>query len=122
MINSNELRLGITLYDNLRKKEVTISKKHLREFLIDEASFVKRYLPVGITEEKLVKCGFEKLCDWFFIKNILKLEIFNDRNYTQVRLIKSINDSTELTTIQYLHQLQSLFIDLTKTELKYENN
>ena len=84
-------------------------------FGIDHAH---NYEPIEITEEWLLKFGFEKLYDEYFIS------IFNDidvRYYynTSGSVWKFELDGNRLL-IKYIHQLQNLYYALTRQELTFK--
>lgn len=116
MITPQELRLGITLYDSLRKVEVIISKKHLREFLIDEKTFFERYKAISLSEDVLLERGFEKegYQDIYvsFTKDEIRLWHYVKKETFLLDGIKYLN-----VYIKFLHQLENLIIDLTQESL-----
>jgi hypothetical protein len=68
--------------------------------------------PIPLTEEWLLKFGFDKI-DFQFIKNGIKLFPIRDLYYRGNFPIKS--------DIKYVHQLQNLFFALTGEELTIKN-
>lgn len=117
MINSNELRIGnyVKLFDtNDCYKIHLVSKKsvQIESGLIGGEVFKLDNLhPIPLTEEILLKCGFELIKGWY-VKG--KIELFNiNNNYftTPSKGIISVD-------IIYLHQLQNLYFALTGQELQ----
>lgn len=109
MIQANELRIGNYVRDNLGGI--------LRIKGVQEESVLFYIIPIPITEDILLKCGFKRDIDivyrYYFEFNldvILAYEI--DDNSIR------IGDSWEFGKIQYLHELQNLIFALTKTELE----
>lgn len=127
MITPQELRLGITLYDSLRKVEVTITKKHLREFLIDEKTFFERYKAILISEEILLECGFEKAknnttyADGDFVLNknlIVRINGINDQCFFYILENNYLNNYyVSIKDFDFIHQLENLIFDLTQESL-----
>lgn len=80
--------------------------------------------PIEITEEILLKCGFEKFNDNCFMINYnMQCQLFIFSNKTQVGVVNNINVpfyymfNGLIHTLQYLHQLQNLYFALTNQEL-----
>lgn len=130
MIQANELRIGnwVLKDDTYRKVEaISIPYHHLlslrNKVLLEECQF-NEIQPIPLTEEILLKCGFEKdgvpagftIIDKFQIrycyKDIIKntwqwsFEAFDDDNWIGI------------SKPQYLHQLQNLYFPLTGEELE----
>lgn len=59
-MTKEDLRIGIILYDSLREKEIKVSEKHIREFLISKNVFFDRYKPILINEQYLLNNNFTK--------------------------------------------------------------
>jgi hypothetical protein len=75
---------------------------------------------VKVTEEILLKCGFEKF-KWITETNVFTKDDFNcvlDENGVQVFNANFNN----LKPLKYLHELQNLYADLTEKELAIEFN
>lgn len=71
--------------------------------------------PIPITEELLLKCGFEKKHTDVFIKGIYDLEpLFSDSDEWDF----CIYEKETNTKLKYLHQLQNLYFALTGKELE----
>ena len=73
------------------------------------------FYPIQLTEDWLVKFGFEKNSYWFKKENMLRFALIENK------LICSIgNDEYGFlyNQINFVHQLQNLFYALTKTELQ----
>lgn len=77
---------------------------------------IKKINPIPITEEILLKCGFEKktmLHDFYFENKYYKLhEVIPKEGY-----YLSDNDVRKLKPCKYLHELQNLQKSLTGNEL-----
>lgn len=75
-------------------------------------------IPIPVTEEILLKCGFEKF-KWITEANVYTKGNFNcllDENGVQVFNA----DFNNLKPLKYLHELQNLYADLTEKELTIE--
>ena len=57
-LQPQDLRLGITLYDSLRNKEIKLELKHFKELSISEEAFFFRYVPIVLTDEILLNQGY----------------------------------------------------------------
>lgn len=73
--------------------------------------------PIPLTEELLLKCGFEK-CNYGNNKEFIsyKMDWFNCRLAVGVLSIMGYNNRHQ--DIKYLHQLQNLYFALTGKELE----
>ena len=85
----------------------------------NSAFYLKDIQPIPLTEEILLKCGFEKSND---LDKFYHLELLN--KWTRIYFnpkhkvcTLSINQHDSLIRIQYLHQLQNLYFALTNEEL-----
>lgn len=113
MIQTNELRIG-----NLVEKDGEI---YVADFIT--IKMAHNYNPIPLTEEWLLKFGFEKLTD--------SRDGFNNSSYTYTKGISFIVhfDGVRLSTNfwignekKYVHQLQNLYFALTNTELIIKNH
>lgn len=77
-------------------------------------------LPIPLTEEILLKCGFEKDEQWDNTFN-KRVDVFN--GFTTITIDVRANvlllDDIEIK-LQYLHQLQNLYFALTNQELEIQ--
>jgi hypothetical protein len=113
-MKANELRIGSWYDYNGKPKQVTPNT--IEEVWIAEKTWCK---PIPITEEWLLKFGFEKKegC----INNIYfilagKILIQYDLVYNIVDFVKRVNFNVFIS-IKYVHQLQNLYFALTGEEL-----
>lgn len=79
-----------------------------------EREYYDEFRPIPLTEEHLLRFGFERegnefRTDWFLGLSFDVVE--NDFHVYEVR------DSFHITTIKYVHQLQNLYFALTGEEL-----
>jgi hypothetical protein len=128
MINANELRIGNwvdggvngSLYYRIKASDFA------------NTDFTKTK-PVALTEDILIKCGFEKLYSGWFKKSYFtdcneaaeKMEIqYNVKSGRCAIYDTHLNGSPAMTgkSIEYIHQLQNLYYALTGEELNIELN
>ena len=116
MILPQEFRIGNYVSDldgNILEIKLIASKEVLTKrdsrkriggnFLIEEIN------PIPITEEILLKFGFEKKGDFWFVKSGIKIENRNN-GFSYFRYLSEIK-------ILSAHQLQNLYFALTGEEL-----
>ena len=143
-VTINELRVGNLLKDPILKIEVTA--KLLLAFEENEG-YINLYRPIPLSEERLLKFGFEvkpiskwngndadyrpenvstEQRDFVLDSFILRYEIFTFNNVSEITTYCGINsswypkvyfDSVPLYRLKYIHQLQNLYFALTNTEL-----
>lgn len=111
-MKANELRIGNLILDNKEVKKVTSG-------MLSNWDIIKRdyggYNPIPITEEWLLKFGFEKPAhtwcgDKFHLTNY-------DRDHSLWCVAMNKNNAI-IANIRYLHQLQNLYFALTGEELE----
>lgn len=100
-----ELRIGNLVQTNFKKeKEITDIK------LIDfKENFFRLYDPIQLTEEWLLKFGFEKTENGYFVKDGIILYPIRDLYFRGNLFIKA--------DIKYVHQIQNLYFALIGEEL-----
>jgi hypothetical protein len=139
MINAQELRIGNWVkhlpnwsYRNDESKEFYFQWDDSDWYKIGESCIsLSDIEPIALTEEILLKCGFEcvhsnnkhyTITDPNGVKDLHKISIFPTiNNCWQIAFSDILNgykDYIPTTKIQYLHELQNLFFALTKTELE----
>lgn len=114
-MKASELRIGnLIMFRNfIEPQEIhKVDSKVLMKAPGDygDFEFNEYWQPIELTEEWLVKFGFEK--DGSFTLNKLKLINCNN-NY----FIPFFNHSKSLNDVKYVHQLQNLYFALTGEEL-----
>lgn len=75
--------------------------------------------PIPLTEEILLKCGFEKELDNSMVKN--NVAIFLDKRFKTNLFLKDNQENKWHSInikIKYLHKLQNLYFALTNEELE----
>ncbi len=112
MINKQELRLNNWVQYNGEYCKINSLTNHYSEIANKEDKFVITshiaLTPIPLTEDILLKCGFEKALNGWWDKD----EIFSYRDgYFGF-------GTNRHTKIDYLHQLQNLYFALTGEELK----
>ena len=118
-MNARELRLGNKIYfimcdskdQNMdEKKEITIYDDDMTYMLNNESLFE----PIPLTEEWLLKFGFEKNGRDWELPNF-RFHVNKPINYNGFVFCDGYTVITE--KIQYVHQLQNLYFALTGAEL-----
>lgn len=120
---AHELRIGnyvdypLEGYDSIHKVTVYTLKD------LDNCN--KDIKPIPLTEEILLKCGFENKMNLMYIsifEGMLCISI-NDFSYGLYSTEQRFNiglSYTNSSKIEYLHQLQNLYWSLTQKELQIE--
>ncbi len=145
MINGNELRVGNWVetyvvmmsgswYDKVGKghgqdviTEPTIRQKRVDikdlDIIFTPPLGLATYRPIPITEELLIKCGFEEKV----VKGFYYLEIGNDtllvsggEDVWVEKIVKDEDYSVSLGGASNIHQLQNLYFALCNKELDVE--
>ena len=134
MIQVNELKIGNLVYYNGNHKEVGIVTSLQPKFYPkycetskdifiglnqrhDIVYSVKDIQPIPITEEWLLKFGFEKKEFDYFILNYGDNECYFSYKRNNLELCRNIQ-TTASAKIKSLHQLQNLYFALTGEELQ----
>jgi len=126
-LQPQDLRLGITLYDSLRNKEIKLELKHFKELAISEEVFFERYKAIKLTEEKLLRFGFEDLEKHNYSKLYITIKkVFFPNDFIVIFNGMGVNPvlipCNGQTNVKYIHQLQNLYFFLTNEELKQSTN
>jgi hypothetical protein len=106
--------------ESVLKKEVHVYVE-LNENLIHYCIDVSEVKPIPLTEEWLLKFGFEKTMSWTYAKDLvgnLKLVYYLGEKGWSIGF-KSYSDFPNLI---HIHQLQNLYFALTGQELTYGGN
>jgi hypothetical protein len=115
MINTKELRIGNYVYTETIDEPYVIEQVYELSDTINYA-LPKYYNPLPLTEEWLLKFGFEKLVGWD------DMEYFNSDG---IHIYLCGNDEENWfeyendVLIKSVHQLQNLYFALTVIELEY---
>ena len=114
MIKVEELRIG---------NWVSLNKDLTRETKINPDNFASywadKFYPIPITEEILLKCGFEQYGMQFRNKVLKFYSGYNDLFNVEVYLM-GVEPELPICKIKHLHQLQNLYYALTGEELNIE--
>lgn len=110
MIQANELRIG-NWVEKFTDWEDSLGYSPIlpEEFLAIHTK-PERVNPIPLTEEILLKCGFEKYGDFWYVLGNIKIEV-TTRGYFRF---------SGYVRIYHLHQLQNLIFALTGEELEVE--
>ena len=114
MLQIQDLRLGVLLYDSLRDKTIEVEIKHFQQLAVSEHSFKLRYLPIPLSEEWLLKFGFKRF-PWGL--SIDKLLFKDNLNHPCEELTLEVGNGFK-ATVKTVHELQNLYKSLTGKELK----
>jgi hypothetical protein len=132
MIQANELRIGSSIEYFTPELEWVLKTVDVEDILqhVKSNDFIKEYYrPISITEEWLLKLGFERI-EFDDIISFWTIE-FSDGYYLEFNImigytsisIKEVNNIVGDTTIylktniEYVHQLQNIYFALTGEEL-----
>lgn len=128
MIQANELRIGnyvdvdgnnhiVTSVNIDYTISVFVFENGAKELFNHENKHIN---PIPLTEERLIKFGFEKNGRYAWKNNGFQVQYYTDgylRHYRELG-IRALR--TEIK-IEYIHQLQNLYFALTGKELKLVN-
>ena len=128
MIQANELRLGNLVTVTRAKKEeeyekvVSLTTIGHKTYSIKEDSFIKLAVnselnPIPLTEDILLKAGFEKNYDYCSSEDEV---LYHLGNFCWNMGDISYNGSDDWFKCKYVHQLQNLYFALTGEELNIE--
>jgi hypothetical protein len=107
-MKAQDLRIGNYVYNGFNevvKISNIISQNNTSGYLLETLK------PIALTEEILLKCGFEKGKCYFSLENF----------DIDLKGWFGFNNMVANANINHLHELQNLYYSLTKTELDYEN-
>jgi hypothetical protein len=113
MIQPQELRIGNYVKYKDSDCIVKITNVKSVDILISQ-SIYDSLIPIELTHEILIKCGFQLLDNQYYLYGVWidligNEFIFKNGQYVINRL-----------KLKSLHQLQNLYYSLTQTELKYD--
>ena len=113
-MKANELRIGNLVYlwhNALEYSEFEANYTAIRQI----HQGIEAYTPIPLTEEWLLKFGFEKDCD---IYTLGVYTMYSDDNNDLYFCFFMYGDWEK--KIEHVHQLQNLYFALTGEELTYE--
>lgn len=111
-MKANELRIGnYVMYSSLIK---------VNSYKITECEeYPTRFEPIPLTEEWLLKLGFEKADEIYFIEfDVYSMTI---KEYEKGKYILNPETHFNYVDIEYVHQLQNLYFALTNLELTFKS-
>ncbi len=121
MIQANELRIGNLLNYDTAEGDIlttTIDWQDLKWISEDPKGFNLVHTPISLTEEWLVKFGFQR-----FKKGFIKNNICIAEYYGGGLTIFLSNEKFDFKVDLYsVHQFQNLYFALTSEELTIKNN
>ena len=113
-MKDNELRIGNFIIESLPFGSDKVIK-------VDPNIFNRRideFIPITLTEEWLLKFGFEKDGeDLILDTNLFLLVSYNDDEFVHLKS----NHLETITSVKYVHQLQNLYFALTGEELTFKS-
>jgi len=116
-IQAKNLRVGVQLKGT--NKIITVNADIIKDFELTPITFNNFYSPIELTEDVLVKCGFERK-GYTSAKGKLALH-HPEPMYPKGRVY--FNSWAILNEMpKYLHTLQNLYHSLTGEELIWEGN
>lgn len=120
MINANELRIGNIIRDEHGTVHIIDKYDFIEELTIYGFNFEKCN-PIPLTEEWLLKFGFENKNEYFDIvtySNEICISLKDEEFSLYIRIDEDSYYSFEWTKINFVHQLQNLYFALTGKELE----
>jgi hypothetical protein len=120
-MNIKELRIGNLLLDHLGRilKVAGIKDDYIYCELSNGEKLkynIKTFKPINLTEEFLLKFGFDVVYGWDDYRGFIKDEVEIECDYNYKEFTNFINKK-----IKYIHQIQNLYFSLTGNELTLNN-
>jgi hypothetical protein len=100
----------------LKEKGISYLDKPLRRYLTTAP--YSEFNPIPLTEEILLKCGFEHITEGLRYADKNHLIVNGDKDWLFMPFCT--NDIDCYIPIKYLHQLQNLYFALTGEELEFK--
>ena len=107
-MTANELRIGNFLYND--KVVVKIDARSIFDIWDDKG--LKKYEPIPITEQWILKFGFEKDI------SITTRNIYCNGGFAIIQTISGNNYFYEGIELKFVHLLQNLYFAITQKELE----
>ena len=111
-MKANELRVGNYVYAEVNLPCLQIHRLMPAD-IVDVSKGIVEIYPIELTEEILLKCGFEQTSISYFKKDEFTIENWDDNEF-----IFRWNDFTISVDLKHLHTLQNLYHALTNEELE----
>ena len=122
-MKANELRIGNWVYNDFTREDIEVYPMMIHRLSkIEGEHHIK---PIPLTEEWLIKFGFEK-----DVLSLFNIEILKDKDPTSAIIICLEDGLCEITrnsrfgttiSMKYVHQLQNLYFALTGEELEIKD-
>ena len=126
-MKNTELRIGNIFLEKFSQTEIRVLELLSNERIIFEGDFKNDWQaePIPISEEWLIKLGFEKTLDNEFtlrydLKNDARFDYFLPRHKLKTFGLR-FQGIAFFDTIKNVHQLQNFYFGITGKELSYEN-
>jgi len=122
-VKATDLRIGNLIFDNISEEPTIVDWVTIKVCYLEDDV----YEPIPLTEEWLLKFGFEKDENIGFDDFIFSIDIFNifqckyelnSFSYPLLMRYGNPNEYKSATSVFYVHQLQNLYKALTGEELK----
>src|SRR5690606_20711074 len=113
-----ELRMG-NIALNSSNEAVTVREisNTLVKTTPDDIHLISELKPIPLTEEILLKCGFEKHGNFYYIKSFKSIYISRPWLEANHLLLKTLGGEC-ISKVKHLHQLQNLYFALCGEELE----
>ena len=119
-MEATELRIGNYVMNEHSKILTVLGIKETSLYLYEKyksqsgSYFIEKIWPIPLTEEWLLKFGFEKIAGYLW-----KCKQLGEQRFIENHLTKGYFETHyESKHIQYVHQLQNLYFALTNEELE----
>lgn len=114
MIAANELRIGnwLQFTDSPHQGNLKIDSKVIAQDELSHKEFNWFFAPIPLTEQWLLKFGFEKDI------SITTRNIYCKGSFAIIQTISGNNYFYEGTELKFVHSLQNLYFALTQKELE----
>lgn len=116
MIQPQELRIGNYYLGASRGKIEAVTWQTLRDLHEGQLNIN----PIPITEEWLLKFGYEILRKNEFLFDNYFVAYINEEGKIEMYLFKGIEEDVYLCHIEFVHQLQNLHSSIRKEELQFK--
>lgn len=122
MMNANELRIGNWIFDSedaphyFQIEEIKIVSDNLHAVYRNGSTTCAEPQPIPLTEEILLKCGFEENSAGDYVLNDFLLGYITEDDNIQYEHTNPLM-KWGIINVLYVHQLQNLYFALTGEEL-----
>ncbi len=116
-MTANELRIGNLILNGIGEvfpvNEITIGNFHASQ------SVLGAFKPIPLTEEELLRMGFEQH-PYHFVKGKFLIHEVGHYSWSLMMFDVVYDEHVDLEIVDFLHQLQNLYFALTGEELKIQ--